>query len=118
MEPNIVFSQLTGGAACAYLLLLLQKWSKLPWITAHTTWINFLVRVVFSLATTLGIQAVWNANLSVPGGHVLMVTVPPAAAILHAAWVWFGQYAMQHGWLNLFTMKPVTPPLVSESKAK
>lgn len=96
MDANLLMTQITAGAACAYLLQLLQKWEKVPWITQHTVYINTGVRAVLALLAVVGITEAWTPNPG--GGGVLAFTIPPATVILHGIWHWFGQYALQHGW--------------------
>lgn len=91
---TLLSSQLTAAAACAYLLNMLQRWEKLPWITANTQTINAIVRAAMAGGTALGIQHVWNP--AVGGGGVLTITIPSAAILVHGAWHWFGQYAFTH----------------------
>lgn len=91
---SLIFTAVTSSAACAYLLQLLQKWSKTPWITEHTTGINMAVRAALSFAATLGISVVWNAGTN--NGHTLTIAIPSGIVLAHGVWHWFGQYALQH----------------------
>ena len=102
MDANLVFTQVTAGAACAYVLRLLQQWKALPWVTSHTTGINTAIRLILSGAATLGISWQWAAADT--GGHTLTIAIPSAMVVLHGAWQWFGQYALQHGWGQLFQL--------------
>lgn len=101
---TLIFTQLTSGAACAYILQLLQQWKALPWITEHTTKINVIVRLVMSAGAALGIGWTW-APLA-DHGHTLTIAIPSALTLLHGAWHWFGQFALQHGWLKVFQIQP------------
>ena len=91
---TLLSSQLGGAAACAYLLNLLQKWSRTPWITEHTATINKAVRAALALATTVGIGWAWSPAAG--DGHVLTITIPAAAVLIHGTWHWFCQYAFTH----------------------
>lgn len=106
---TIFFTQITSGAAAAYILQLLQQWKALPWITAHTTKINIAVRLLFSFAAALGISWTWAPG-STHGAHLLTVAIPSAADLLHGTWHWFGQYALQHGWLKVFQIQTPAAP--------
>lgn len=109
MEPNLLFSQLTAGAALAYLLQLIQKWDKLPWITQHTKVVTVAFRAVLALAATVGISFQWNG-----AAHTLMIEGLSASTIGMGLWHWFGQYAMQHGWgqlLNVGTTSKMELPM-------
>lgn len=106
MNPNILFTQVTAGAASAYLMRLLQKWNRTPWITDHSHGIIVLVRVIMSAAVTLGISWTWSP--AADNGHVLAIAIPSLAGIIHGAWNWFGQYALQHGWGQILNVGNVT----------
>lgn len=88
---TLLTSQIGAAAACAYFLNLLQKWSKLPWITAHTEQLNTLFRAGLAAASAIGINAVWN-----PTDHSLLITGLSVATLFHGVWHWFTQYAITH----------------------
>jgi hypothetical protein len=99
-DINVLFSQLTWGAAFAYLLLLAQKWEKLPWVTQHTAGISAVVRAVLAGIATIGISVSWNG-----AAHSLTISNLSFPVIASGLWHWFGQYALQHGWGQLFLVK-------------
>lgn len=112
MDPNLLFSQITAGAALAYVLRLVQRWEKLPWITQHTQGITVLARLLLSFVATLGISWTWSAGDK--AGHVLAIAIPSWTVLAHGLWHWFGQYALQHGWgqvLNIGTLQKIETPL-------
>lgn len=104
---NMLATQLTAGAACAYLLQLLQKWSKTPWVTEHTDGINNAIRLGLALISSLGISWVWSGTEN--GGHTLTIAIPSTFAILQAAWHVFGQFALQHGWGKVLSLNGSNP---------
>lgn len=104
-NPSMLSTQIGAAAVCAYLVQLLQRWSKIPWITEHTTGINAALRIVTSGAAAIGVHWAWADSSS--GGHTLSIAIPSFAAILAAGWHWFVQYAIQHGWGNLLSAGPV-----------
>lgn len=114
---SLIFTQLTSGAACAYLLQLLQKWRKLPWITEHTDGINRFVRVAMSFGTALGISWVWAPAVT-DGGHMLEIAIPSGIVLVHGLWHVFGQYALQHGWSKLFQIPITSPPIPVDKELK
>jgi hypothetical protein len=63
MDPNLLFTQVTAGAAFAYLLRLIQRSEKLPWVTQHTQGMTVLIRLILSFAATVGISFQWNGAL-------------------------------------------------------
>ena len=91
---SLLTSQIAAAAACSYILNLLQKSPKLPWVTAHTKGINAGIRIVLSGMATLGITYAWTPNLG--GGHTLILTIPSAVVLVHAGWQWFSQFALTH----------------------
>lgn len=103
MDPNLFFTQLTAGAALAYLLRILQKWNKVSWINDHTTGISIFVRACLSFFATIGIGWTWNGV-----EHSLTITGLSAAVLAHGLWHWFGQYALQHGWGQIFNVGTVS----------
>jgi len=117
MEPNLLMSQITMGAALAYILRLLQKWEKTPWINAHTELVSAYVRAGLALIGTLGISYQWNAAT-----HQLTISGLSAVVILTGLWHWFSTYAMSHGWGQLFnvgTVKAVdTPVEINDAKGQ
>lgn len=97
-----VLSSFTAAAACSFILDRVQKSEIVPWITAHTKWINLAAKIVMSGAATLGISHAWNPAPT--GGGVLMVTVPAFTVIVLGLWHWFSQFALQHGFGQLLTV--------------
>jgi len=91
---TLLSSQISAAAACAYILNLIQKSEKIPWITQNTKYINFAIRALLAGAATIGIEHVWNPSPT--GGGVLMITIPSLTVVVHEAWHWFGEYAYTH----------------------
>lgn len=109
---SLLGTQLGAAAACAYLMQMLQKWSKTPWITEHTAGINVGVRTALALFSTIGITWAWASGEA--GSHVISIAIPNGAVLLHSVWHVFVQYAIQHGWGNLLSPNPpVNPPKIS-----
>lgn len=104
---SMVATQFGGAAACAYILNLAQRWTKIPWITEHTTGINRVVRAVLALATTIGIGWAWSSGAA--GSHVLSITIPSGVDLIHGLWHWFVQYAMTHFTGNVLQAFPESP---------
>lgn len=89
-------SQFTAAAVLEYLLHFLQKWSKTPWITEHTTKITIGFRALFAFAATLGINWKYSGDT-----HTLVITGLSAIAIATGVWHLVSQYAMQHAFGGL-----------------
>jgi len=84
-------SQFTAAALLEYLLHLLQKWSKTPWITEHTVVITVAFRAALAFFATLGIS--WKYSGST---HELVIGGLSAVTILAGLWHFTGQYWTQH----------------------
>jgi len=89
-------SQFTAAALLEYLLHFLQKWSKTPWITEHTTGITIAARAAFAFMATLGITLKYSGDT-----HELIIGGLSALAIITGLWHVISQYAMQHAFGGL-----------------
>ena len=107
MDPNLFFTHVTAGAACAYLLDLTKRSKKIPWVNDYSKQLNRLIRIALSGFATLGITWAWSSG-STAGSHVLTIVIPPAVVIMHGSWIWFGQYALQHGWGQVLALDNTT----------
>jgi hypothetical protein len=104
-NPSLLSTQIGAAAVCAYGIQLAQKWSKLPWITAHPSQMNMIARLITSGVAALGVSWAWGDMTG--GGHMLSISIPSGTAIVAGLWHWFVQYAVQHGWGNLLS-GPIT----------
>ena len=86
--------QFAAGAALEYLLHLLQRWSKTPWITEHTTKITVICRAALAFFATIGLS--WHY-----AGGTLVISGLSATVIAAGLWHLFRQYAVQHGFGKL-----------------
>ena len=84
-------SQFTAAAILEYLLHLLQRWSKTPWITEHTTGITTTFRAGLAVAATIGITWKYSGDT-----HELIIGGLSAIGIATGIWHLIGQYATQH----------------------
>lgn len=111
MDANILSTQVTVAAAGAYILRLIQKWEKLPWVTQHSEPISTFLRIIIAGLGSLGISWSWNG-----ADHTLTIAGLSFVTICYGLWHWFSLYAMQHGWGQLFnvgtTSKMETPMTV------
>ena len=118
MHETAFHSTFTAAAILEYLLHLLQKWSKTPWISEHTTKINVAFRAALAFFATLGIS--WKYSGST---HELVIGGLSAIAIATGLWHFAGQYATQHvfGKLlqsgNLDKIKAIVQAAVAEAIA-
>ena len=86
--------QFAAGAALEYLLHLLQRSSKTPWITEHTTKITIFARATLAFFATMGLS--WHY-----AGGTLVISGISASVIAAGLWHLFRQYAVQHGFGKL-----------------
>jgi hypothetical protein len=91
--PNFQ-DQFAAGAALEYLLHLLQRWSKTPWITEHTTKITVICRAALAFFATIGLS--WHYS-----GGTLVISGLSLTVIGAGLWHLFRQYAVQHGFGKL-----------------
>lgn len=89
--------QFGAAAALEFGLHFLQRWSKTPWITLHTTKITAAFRVTLAFLATIGLH--WH-YAAVAGG-TLTITGLSVSVIAAGLWSFFRQYAMQHGFGHL-----------------
>lgn len=99
MDASIISTQITTAAAGAYVLRLIQKWDKLPWITAHTQGVSVAMRAALAFIGTVGITWKWDG-----ADHVLTITGLSLVTIGAGLWHVFSLYAMQHAWGQLFNV--------------
>ena len=109
MDPNtsIVLTHLYASAACAYLLELAKKSKYMPMINDYTKWLNRVARLGLSFVATVGITYAWSSGPN--GGHILAISIPAGAVLMHTVWQWFGQYAMQHLFGQVLTLDNTSP---------
>lgn len=89
--------QFAAGAALEFGLHALEKWSKTPWITEHTTKITVGVRIALAFFATVGLQ--WHYVAA--GGGTLTITGLSVSVLAAGLWHFFRQYAVQHGFGHL-----------------
>jgi hypothetical protein len=118
MQETHFQTQFTAAALVEFLLRFLQKWSKTPWITDHTTGITLACRAVLAFVATLGITWKYSGDT-----HELIIGGLSLVAILTALWHFAGQFATQHvfGKLlqsgNLDKIKAIVQVAVAEAIA-
>lgn len=91
--------QFAAGAALEFGLKFLQRWSKTPWITVHTTKITIAVRILLAFFATIGLQ--WHYVSS--NGGTLTITGLSISILAAGLWHFFRQYAVQHGFGHLIS---------------
>lgn len=106
MEPMSVgdpMTHLTAGAAVVYFIQW-AKTSNLPllnWIGHDTIWLNRIVSIVLAAAVTMGISYTGDATQG------WVIHVPPATALMGAAWEFAKQFASQQMIYDTVTKRPV-----------
>ena len=101
---TLLSSQLGAAAASAYILNWMKDSAKIPWISAHTTQINKLVRAGMAIAATIGISFAWN-----PTEGTLLISGVHLVTILQGGWHAFQQYAYTH-WIGAALEAKAGPP--------
>lgn len=88
--------QFAAGAALEFGLKFLQRWSKTPWITEHTTKITVALRALLAFGATIGLS--WHY-----AGGTLTITGLSVSIVAAGLWHFFRQYAVQHGFGHLIS---------------
>ena len=89
-DMNLALSVFSSGVASVYVIELLKKSPLMPLITEQTVRANRLLGVLASGLATLGIGFTFDAEAG-----TMMITGLTFAAIVHNAWHWFTQWAVQ-----------------------
>lgn len=86
--------QFAAGAALEFGLHFLQRWSKTPWITEHSTKLTAALRAILAFGATIGLS--WHYS-----GGTLVISGLSVSVLAAGAWHMFRQYALQHGFGHL-----------------
>lgn len=105
---NMMLTYLAATGGCTYLLQALQKWSKTPWISAHTTKINVLVRMALALGASIGLSLGWSSGAD--HSHILTIAIPSLKTLAVGTVHLVGQYFAQHAAGKVISINE-TPPL-------
>lgn len=90
MGAEELLSQLTSSAMVIYFLQTLKKSSWFPWLTAETKTLNRLVGFLGAGLTAVGIHFAFDVQQG-----QLLITGLTFSGLLHGAWHWAQQYALQ-----------------------
>jgi hypothetical protein len=109
MDANIAITQFTASATFVWAMQQLKNASWFPLLQKEG-------QIIFKRAASIlaaifihtGISHVWNPG-TVPGSHVLILTIPPLSVMAVEVWHWLGQYVMQEGWYQLLYNKLSVP---------
>src|SRR4051812_17523007 len=85
-----VSTKLTTSAVIVYVLEVAKRSNLLPWITAHTKYMNRFASVVAACASAVGIHFTFD-HIS----GTLMITGLSLATVLSALWAVLQQYCLQ-----------------------
>ena len=104
-----------------FLLQMLKNASWFPWLSRHTSQLNFAVGVIAASASVIGIHASYDMST---GGTI---TLPPLHTIWQAFIQWAGQQVAYKGLvvpaetlgeIRSLLERVLTPPPISEGAAK
>lgn len=84
-----VTSQFAGAAAIGYLLNWLKESDRIPWISAHTKWLNRILVGVLSFITAIGVHYTFD-----PAAGTLIIGGLHASTIGHGLLDWGTQWIM------------------------
>jgi hypothetical protein len=97
MDSNIVVTQFTSAAIFVWAMQKLKAAPWFPWLKREgQLWLKRGASIAAAIGAHTGISHVWAPGpASIPGSHMLVFTIPPAAVIAVTVWHWIGQYAIQ-----------------------
>ena len=103
MDANIVGTQVSSAIIAVWLMQKLKEahWFPLLKQMGQNPWIKRGVSMVTALGILTGISHIWNPG-TVPGGHQLVINIPPVMVILEGLWHWSNQYIYQESAYQLF----------------
>ena len=86
-------STFAASAVVVWVLQMVKKSEKVPWITKETAKINRIVAVLLSGVAALGVT--WVFAPAANGGHTLSISIPSAVTLVSSAWLWLKSFAIQ-----------------------
>lgn len=107
---NILATQITSSACIVYIMQRLKSASWFPLVETGKAKLNRAVSVAAAFFSAVGISWSWSLDQS-SGTHTLIIAGIGFYAVLHGAWHWLNQYAMQ----ELIYQSAVNKPAVTTS---
>lgn len=86
-------STFAASAVVVWLLQIIKKSEKIPWITKETAKINRIVAVLLSGVAALGVT--WTFTPTANGGHLFSAAIPSTVTLLSSGWLWLKSFAIQ-----------------------
>ena len=90
--PDAFLSQLTASALVVYAIEQLKRSHWFPWITAESKVLARLLSGVGAAVSAFGVHTAMEGSAGV--GWSLTIHIPPLLIVLHAAWDWLNQMAL------------------------
>ncbi len=102
---NVAMTQFTSSAVVVYVMQKLKQASWFPLLQAGQANISRAVSIIAAAAVSLGIEWSWTKDAST-GTHTLIIMNIGIWTLLHGAWHWLNQYALQETVYQATTNKP------------
>lgn len=99
-------STFAASAVVVWVLQIIKKSEKIPWITKDSAKINRLVAVFLSGVAALGVT--WVFAPAANGGHTLSISIPSAVTLVSSGWLWLKSFAIQE-WIYRSSVNGTTP---------
>ena len=91
---NVVMTQFTSSAVVVYLMQKVKTAKWFPLVQQGRATVNRIVSIVAAFLVAVGVSWTWSLDKST-GTHTLVITGLSVYALLHGAWHWLNQFALQ-----------------------
>jgi hypothetical protein len=91
---NVVMTQFTSSAVVVYLMQKVKTAKWFPLVQQGRATVNRMVSIVAAFLVAVGVSWTWSLDQST-GTHTLVITGLSVYALLHGAWHWLNQFALQ-----------------------
>lgn len=95
MNEAAFLSQLTSAAIVIYGLEALKRWRVVQAVTHETRSLNRLLGVVGAGLAAAGVHFAFDSSAAQAGTYVITITGVTWSNLLHGAWNWISQWALQ-----------------------
>jgi hypothetical protein len=97
MDSYLLLSHISSAAIFVFLMQKLKAASWFPWVNKEgQIWTKRISSFVYAFCAQTGISHVWGTGPStLPGSHVLLITIPALSVIAVSLWHNFNQFVLQ-----------------------
>lgn len=91
---NVAMTQFTSSAVVVYLMQKVKSASWFPLVQEGRALVNRIVSIGAAFLVAVGVSWSWSLNPT-NGTHTLTIVNLSIFTVLHGAWHWLNQYALQ-----------------------